>query len=272
MRSRTYRRRVAVTVAVLAVLAGASSASLYAAAVKRGPSAPPHQATSARAVTHAPTVAGTASATPSQPAPVDPVDLARHLDRMRRLDVPRATEAGPRISGEATQQPDLYAAEFVRRLLTQDYGHPREELLAWVQRESTPVADPLVVGLVPPDLRNRFAVYSVTDTTDGPAPIPTKREWATLADAHATTTARIDRVIEPAAWSNAVGAGRITDPGTTARLVAATVTRHTGTAADATTEQFSVALTLNLEGPPTRADWRFVIAVTYTAIPMRGPS
>ena len=83
---------------------------------------------------------------------------------------------------------------------------------------------------------------------------------------------RIDRVIEPTAWANAVQAGRITDPGTTARLVAATVTRHTGTAGHARNEAFSVAISLNLEGPPTRADWRFVTAVTYTDIPMGGPS
>jgi hypothetical protein len=203
---------------------------------------------------------------------VNPVDLARHLERMRQLDVPHDRPEDPPISGEATLQPDLYAAEFVRRLLTQDYGQPRDELLAWVQAESTPVADPLVVGLVPPDLRGRFAVYSVTDTSNGASPIPPAQEWGALATSAAYTTVRIDRVIETTAWNNAVHAGRITDPGTTARLVAATVTRHTGTAVKPATEEFSVALSLNLEGPPTRAGWRFVTAVTYTTIPAGGTS
>jgi hypothetical protein len=203
---------------------------------------------------------------------VNPVELAEHLDRMRHLDVPRATQARHPISGEATRQPDLYAAEFVRRLLTQDYRESRDELLAWVQAESTPVADQLVVGLVPPDLRDRFGVYSVTDTSDGPAPITTQAEWTALAATGAHTTVRIDRVVEPTAWSNAVQAGRVTDPGTTARLVAATVTRHTGTGPKATTEEFSVALSLNLEGPPTLDGWRFVTAVTYTVISVGGAS
>ena len=138
------------------------------------------------------------------------------------------------------------------------------------EKVALPTADPLVVGLVPVGLRDRFAVYSVADTSDGPAPVPTQSEWAALAVAHASTAVRIDRVVEPTDWSDAVQAGRVTDPGTTARLVAATLTRRTGTSGHAKTQAFSVAISLDLEGPPTRADWRFVTAVTYTAIPMGG--
>ncbi|QGN58845.1 hypothetical protein GKE56_14225 [Nostocoides sp. HKS02] len=191
---------------------------------------------------------------------------------MRRLDVP---SGGPReavITGEATRQPDLYAAEFVRRLLTQDYRRPREDVLSWVQAESSPLADPLVIGLVPPDLRDRFAVDSVTDTTVGPAAVPSRGEWTALAASGAYRTVKVDRVIEPTAWTNAIQAGRITDPGTTARLVAATVTLHQRTGDHTSTAQFSVALSLDLEGPPTTADWRFVTAVTYTIIPAGGAS
>lgn len=270
MGHRTRPARLAVTVVVLALLAGASAAGVHAVAVKRGPSTPRQAATTTGTATQSPDSPRPNPSTPSPSAAVNPVDLERHLDRMRRLDIPRDGPGMPPIGGEATRQPDLYAAEFVRRLLTQDYRQPREELLAWVQAESTPVADQLVVGLVPPNLRDRFGVYSVSDASDGPAPIPTQTEWTALGATAAYTTVRIDKVIEPTAWSNAVQAGRVTDPGTTARLVAATITRHTGS--NATTEEFSVALSLNLEGPPTRAGWRFVTAVTYTVIPVGGAS
>lgn len=159
-------------------------------------------------------------------------------------------------------QPDLYAAEFVRRLLTQDFRTARPDLLAWVQAESAQSAEPLVVGLVPPELRDRLAAYSVTDTASSPAPVPTEQEWANLAATGATQTVQVDAVRIPLAWSNAVAAGRITDPGVTGREVAATVTRHTGSSVT----RWSVALTLNLEGPPTRATWGFVTTVTYRVV------
>ncbi len=77
-----------------------------------------------------------------------------------------------RISGETATQPDLYAAEFVRRLLTQRYDQPRAAHLAWVQAESAPTTEPLVVGLVPERLRDRLAVYSVTTGYPTDAPVP----------------------------------------------------------------------------------------------------
>lgn len=270
MRSRTRRARLAAAGLLLLALAGLTAAGLYAATDRPRSTPSPRGST---AGTFAPvSPSRTASAAPRHQGAVAPVDLEQHLDRMRHLSAPTGGSSAPLIAGEATTQPDLYAAEFVRRLLTQDYDTPRGAHLAWVQAESTPTSDPLVVGLVPADLRDRFAVYSVTDTSDGPAPVPTEAQWVALAAAHASTTVRIDRVVEPTAWANAVRAGRITDPGTTARLVAATVTRHTTTAGHERTETFSVALSLNLEGPPSRADWRFVTAVTYTAIPMGGSS
>ena len=58
----------------------------------------------------------------------------------------------PAVSAEARQQPDLYAAAFVRELLTQNYRTSRDQLLAWVQSESAQSTEPLVVGLSPPQL------------------------------------------------------------------------------------------------------------------------
>jgi hypothetical protein len=177
----------------------------------------------------------------------------------------------PRISGELAQHPDLYAAEFVRRLLTQDFRSPRQAHLAWVQAESAQTTEPLVVGLVPPRLRDRLAVYSVTDRTDGAPPVPTEQEWRQLAATRAVTTVEIQRVTEPFAWTSAVAAGRISDPGITGREVDALVTRHTPGTHTGEDAKFSVAITLNLEGPPVRAAWGFVTAATYNAIPIGAP-
>ena len=270
MRPDTRRGMLAVAVLVAVAFLGLAVTSLYAATARTASAASSRTGVLGPDPRPQPWPSGAAT---SDPQGTDhPVDLEQHLDRMRQLGRLNGATRQPLITGGPASQPDLFAGEFVRRLFTQDYNTPRADLLAWVQAESTPVADPLVVGLVPSGLRDRFAVYSVTDTSDGPSPVPTAPEWAALTAGHATTTVRIDRVLEPDAWSNAVQAGRITDPGTTARLVAATLTRHTGEAGRRGTETFSVAVSLNLEGPPTRADWRFVTAVTYTVVPLVGAS
>jgi hypothetical protein len=177
----------------------------------------------------------------------------------------------PPISGELAQHPDLYAAEFVRGLLTQDFRSQRQAHLAWVQAESAQTTEPLVVGLVPPQLRDRLAVYSVIDRTNGASAIPTEQEWRQLAATRAVDTVEIQRVTEPFAWTNAVAAGRISDPGITGREVDALVTRHTPGTPEGEAAKFSVAITLNLEGPPVRPAWGFVTAVTFNAIPIGAP-
>jgi hypothetical protein len=177
----------------------------------------------------------------------------------------------PKIVGDATKQPDLYAAEFTRRLLTRDYRNPRQTLLSWVQGESVPTQEPLVVGLVPPELRDRWALFTVTDATDGPTPIPPAGEWASLAEQAGKSTVRVLRVTEPMAWTNAVESGRITDPGITARIVSAEITLSTVVDGRIRRAVTSVELGLEFEGPPTLGQWGFVGAVTYTAIPV-GPS
>ena len=173
------------------------------------------------------------------------------------------------VAGDETGQPDLYAAAFTRTLLTQNYATPRRGLLGWVQAESAPTAEPTVIGLVPRRLRDRWAVFSLTD---GPVPpIPTPEEWTALGMQAAATTVRIQRVTEPVAWSAAVANGTVTDPGATARTVTATVTLHRAQDGRTTSTVRDVALTLVLEGPPQRDRWGFVGAVTYESVPAGSP-
>jgi hypothetical protein len=194
--------------------------------------------------------------------------LEADLARLRATPEVTTDSPLPRIAGDATTQPDLYAAAFTEGLMTQDYREPRQALLSWVQGESARTDEPIVVGLVPPELRDRWAVFSVTDATDGPAPIPTAGQWAKLSQQAAKTTVRVQRVTEPMAWTNALEAGRITDPGITARIVSAEVTLTTVVDGHTRHQVSSVELGLELEGPPTRNRWGFLAAVTYTAIPM----
>jgi len=100
------------------------------------------------------------------------------------------------------------------------------------------------------------------------APIPVTDEWARLAQLQGYTTVEVQRVSEPMAWSSAVSSGRITDAGVTGREVTAMVTLHIVQDGRPRVSVSSVALTLNLEGPPARPDWGFVTAVTYTQIPV----
>ena len=173
------------------------------------------------------------------------------------------------VAGDETGQPDLYAAAFTRTLLTQDYAAPRRGLLGWVQAESAPTAEPTVIGLVPRRLRDRWAVFSLTD---GPVPpIPTPRQWTALGMQDAVTTVRIHRTTEPVAWSAAVANGTVSDPGATARTVTATLTLHRAQDGRTTSTARDVALTLVLEGPPQRDRWGFVGAVTYESVPAGSP-
>jgi hypothetical protein len=219
--------------------------------------------TNPAAPTHPPTTRPAATLRPDG-------EVAADLARLRALTIPppAVAPAETRIPEPYRHQPDLYARAFVDQLLTQDYTTPREAHLAWVQSESARTDEPLVTGLVPPELRDRLALFSVTDQRTGPAPIPSPKEWGDLARQDAHTTVTVQRVTEPLAWSNAVEAGRVSDPGVTARQVTATVTLHQVTGGKPRTSTASVALTLNLTGPPTRDTWAFVAVITYRAVPM----
>jgi hypothetical protein len=205
---------------------------------------------------------------PAEELGVRKFELNAEIARLRATPTADPRSPLPRITGDAVQQTDLYAAAFTTQLLAQDYRRPRGEWVSWVQAESARTEEPLVVGLVPPDLRDRWAAFSVTDAHDGPAPIPATNEWARLAAREARTSVRILRVTEPMTWTNAVEAGRITDPGITARIVSAEVTLTTTVDGRFEAERTSVELGLEFEGPPTRSTWGFVGAVTYTAIPV----
>lgn len=213
-----------------------------------------------------------APAQPTGPATTPRPDAAVAEDiaglRAITMPAPAAGGAHPRIPVAQRQQPDLYARAFVGRLLTQDYMTPRQAHLAWIQSESTLTDEPLVTGLVPRELRDRLALFSVTDQRSSLSPVPSPAEWERLRRQHAHTTVTVQRVTDPLAWSNVVEAGRVSDPGVTAREVTALVTLHAGNAGHATRTTTSVALTLNLAGPPTRDTWGFVAAINYRAVPM----
>jgi len=194
--------------------------------------------------------------------------LADEVARLRSSQAvtPRISGIRNRIAGEATLQPDLYAAAFVKQLLTQNYATPRSDLLSWVQAESALTTEPKVVGLIPAEQRSKWAVFSVSHGST--PPVPSAEGWTSLGLRQGRTTVQVQRVIEPIPWSTAVAAGEISDPGVTAREVTALVTLHTTEAGIDHTIVTSIDLTLNLEGPPTRANWGFVGAVTYNAVPV----
>jgi hypothetical protein len=116
-----------------------------------------------------------------------------------------------------------------------------------------------------PQVRPKWAVFSVT-SDDSTSPVPTLADWTFLGLRQGRTTVQIQRVIGPVPWSTAVAAGEISDPGVTAREVSALVTLHTTEAGIERKVVTSVALTLNLEGPPARSTWGFVGAVRDDAI------
>jgi len=202
------------------------------------------------------------------------LELEQSINRIRAVAAvdPATTPQYPAVSREARQQPDLYAAAFVRELLTQDYRTGgRDELLAWVQSESAQSTEPLVVGLTPAGLRAKMAIASVQDGINGLAPVPSKSDWARLAGRQGHTTVRIQHVTEPVSWATAVANAQITDPGVTARQVDAELTLQSTDGGKATLERFSVSVVINLEGPPVRDVYGFVAAITYNVAGLGRP-
>lgn len=209
-----------------------------------------------------------ADPSPQQLSTGDRESLKETVARLRSMPrtTPATSGAHRPIRGSASQQPDLYAAEFARRLLTQDYRSTRSAMLAWVQSESAQSTEPTVIGLVPANLRDKLAVASVQEGFDGPGPVPAPGVWDTLADRHGRTSVVIQRVVEPVAWSSAVANGTITDPGVTAREVDAKVTLHTRDHGRTKEQRYSVALMLNLEGPPVRDHYGLVTVIRYKSV------
>ena len=261
MTATTRPRQIAVAATILVVVA--TLFTLGVAAVIRmssGPDAKPAGSSQPSQVRR------DARAVEPQVAPEQVKAVADEVHRLRNNApvAPRISSIRNRIAGEASLQPDLYASAFVRELLTQNYVTARDDLLGWVQAESAATSEPRVVGLIPPELRSKWAVFSVSS---GPTPpVPTIAGWTSLGLRQGRTTVEIQRVIEPVPWSTAVAAGEISDPGVTAREVTALVTLHSTEAGLERKIVTSVALTLNLQGPPARPNWGFVGAITYDAV------
>lgn len=253
------KKRLAVVLFALVLVAGGAIA---VTAVRHRPDRSPTQ----RAVAGEPSDNSPAGRQPLTREGRLKLEAAVSLLRTMPAVEPKTSSLHPPVGDEARQQPDLYAAAFTRQLLTQDYDSSREGLLAWVQSESARCTEPSVVGLTPPVLRNKMAVASLVGDSDGPAPIPSKRQWERLAQRGGHTTVTVRRVITPPTWTAAVAAGKLTDPGVTAREVDADVTLHTTHAGVAVSRTYSVALTMNLEGPPARDGYGFVTAVTYRVV------
>lgn len=201
----------------------------------------------------------------------DRAALRRTIANLRSMPktTPATSRAHRAIDGPAARQPDLYAAAFTRALLTQDYRTPRSDLLAWVQSQSAASTEATVVGLIPKELRPKLAVASVQEGFDGAGPVPARGVWDTLAGLHGHTSVLIQRVIEPVAWSAAVANGTITDPGVTAREVDAEVRLHTVDHGRPQQQRYSVAVTMNLEGPPARDTYGLVMVVNYKSVRVR---
>jgi len=238
-------------IAVVVIVNGHASPTSAGLAGVKGPST---------TVVTTPSPSGARSLTAEQGA-----ELQQSISRMRavmRVGAVTSLQYAA-VSAEARQQPDLYAAAFVLQLLTQDYRIGRDQLLAWVQSESAQSTEALVVGLTPVELRGKLALSSVQDGVNGLSPVPTQAAWTQFAGRQGYTTVQIQRVIEPVSWASAVARGQITDPGVTARRVDAEVTLHTTDRGKPSAALYSVALVVNLEGPPVRAGYGFVAAITY---------
>jgi len=209
----------------------------------------------------APGVSGTASA------------LASDLNSLRVAPAvqPAVSHNYPAIPTTDRAQADVYARAFVTELFTQDYRTNRSDLLRWVQSETVPTSEPLVIGLVPSDLQPKLGVWSVSSASDGsPTPIPGADEWQAWTAKQASTTVQIRRVSEPTSWSEAVSAGRIADPGVTARDVDAVLTTRWVDNGQTRTSKRSVFLSLTLEGPPARRGFGYVNCVAYRTAPIGG--
>ena len=120
---------------------------------------------------------------------------------------------------------------------------------------------------MPFDLRHKFGLWSLTDSTDGSeTPIPSAAEWKAWGDRSARSTITILRVTEPVKWAEAVSAGQLSDPGVTARDVDAEVTTQWIDHRHLKASKRSVSLSLTLEGPPSQTGYGFVNAVTFDSV------
>jgi hypothetical protein len=263
--SLTSTRRVAVVGVAVAALLLVLLIAVFS--LTRGPGRPAHSKGPTPAESRAEMlVGGSASPVPSlNPSQSSAVERGIAELRVFPPVTPATSRRYPAIAAGKTTQPDVYAAAFASQLLSQDYRAPRAELLCWIQSESAPTSEASIVALIPPELRGKFAVYSTVASADG-NPVVSQAEWDALARKAAYTTVTVQRVIEPLYWSQAVAAGRLADQGVTQREVDAAVTLHSLERGKHTTSVSSVALTMNLEGPPSRDRYGFVSVDNYVTV------
>lgn len=173
---------------------------------------------------------------------------------------PTATRLLPPIPVSDRTQPDLYARAFFTALFNHPYfGVTRTQMLGWVQMQQA--ASPFITGGSRAE-QDRLLVESASDpawNNSGYAALPDDAGWTQAAVGHASVL--IDRLtcVTPPDWETAIGDGDITDPGLTARLVSADMTMTWTEGGQRKTQQFSVALTLLLEGPPTVGQYGVVV-------------
>jgi hypothetical protein len=277
LESLTPARRVAVLGGALGSLLLVLLAAVFAFAPRTGRSSSAGSAEPTRTAAQTSAVAGGVPATGGSPAaplpslnPSQSSAVERGIADLTAFPAvtPSTSTRYPAISAGRKTQPDLYAAAFAAQLLTQDYRAPRGELLRWIQSEAALTSEPTIVALIPPELRGKFAVYSAVASVDGNPVVP-QPAWDSLARKAAYTTVTVRRVIEPLYWSQAVADGRLTDQGVTQREVDADVTLHSLELGKRRTSVSSVALTINLEGPPSRGGYGFVSVDNYITVKVR---
>jgi hypothetical protein len=179
---------------------------------------------------------------------------------------PATTPLLPPISPSDRTQPDLYARAFFTALFTHPYtGVTRAQMLAWVQAQQA--LSPFITGGTPPEM-NRLLVESVSDpawSNHGVVALPDDSGWAQAVAGRASV--RIDQLTcrTPPDWETAISDGDITDPGITARLVSADMTMTWNDGGKLKTQNFSVALTMLLEAPPTASQYG-VIVIADTSV------
>jgi hypothetical protein len=244
-----FRRRPLLIVA--GMLVGLIVLMLALAAVMHG---------TTRARNAAPTSATAAGATaPEAAAPPSaaPASDVASWDAIPAV-APATTTAYPPISAAARQDPSTYAAAFVQELFNRDYRIDRQQLLAWVQSEDSP----LQASNYPRADWSKFLLDSLTDLTWDEAidtPIPADGPWLALGASGSTDTVSDVKVSLDTVWEQKIASGyQPPDQLATARDTTFTVTRH-DPRDEATTRRYSVSLVVQLG---TRVDGGYGVAAT----------
>lgn len=230
---RRTRGRLVLAVAVAVLLI---AAAVFAAALGRSPERP-------AAVTSPPAGPSTraTSPIPAQPSTSIPVTPTQS-----------GVAALPPLS--RTSSADVYAAEVARALWNVDYADTsRAALLAFWRGE---LADALPDGTpAGATLAQAHAAAMATLRSR----LPSAVMWATLARGQTVSRSTVTSVSEPASWVAAVTAGRIADPGLSARTVLGVQSISYGTGPARRTTRQTQQVTVAVLCPPTTGACRLEI-------------